>query len=97
MYGLASGRRPLPGCDRLALIVDPLGIIRLIIHRPLPNIEEALLEIERQFEEMSGFSAQDPAEYRPSMSNIQDEQETPHQEPYPLKPAYFNKRQLPEN
>lgn len=54
MYGLASGRRPQPGCDRLAVIIDPEGIIRYIIHRPLLNLESALSEIERELERLQG-------------------------------------------
>jgi len=54
MYGLASGRRPQPGCDRLAVIIDPQGIIRYIIHRPLPNIESALADIERELDRLQG-------------------------------------------
>ena len=46
-YGIASARRPLPDCNRLALVIDPQGIIRLIIQRPLmPSIESALSNIE---------------------------------------------------
>ena len=54
LYGLASGRRPQQGCDRLAVIIDPEGIVRLIIHRPLPNIESALLDIERELDRLQG-------------------------------------------
>lgn len=54
LYGLASGRRPQAGCDRLALIIDPEGIVRMIIHRPLPNIESALLDIERELDRLQG-------------------------------------------
>jgi alkyl hydroperoxide reductase subunit AhpC len=54
MYGLASGRRPQKGCDRLAVVIDPAGIVRLIIHRPLPNIESALLDIERELDRLQG-------------------------------------------
>ncbi len=53
-YGLASGRRPQLGCDRLAVIIDPEGIVRLIIYRPLPNIESALLDIERELDRLQG-------------------------------------------
>lgn len=97
LYGIASGRRPLPNCDRLALIIDPEGIIRLIIHRPLPNIEEALLEIERQFEEMSGYSAHDSAVNTPSGAHTEQKQDAAELQPHLLKPAYFNQRHLPKN
>jgi peroxiredoxin 2/4 len=100
MYGIASGRRPLPGCDRLALIIDPDGIIRLIIHRPLPNIEEALLEIERKLEQLQGYAPPDARMTGPDETS--QNQPTPERSDapdhdYTLKPAYFKRKNLPEN
>jgi peroxiredoxin 2/4 len=98
MYGIASGRRPLPDCDRLALIIDPAGIVRLIIHRPLPNIEEALLEIQRQFEEMSGIKAPTDIGHLPFASNnISEQTDVPKERKYNVKPAYFKRKRLPDN
>ena len=37
LYGMSSGRRILPPNDRLLYIIDPGGIIRLIVPRPLPS------------------------------------------------------------
>lgn len=97
MYGIASGRRPLPGCDRLALVIDPEGIIQLIIHRPLPNIEEALLEIEQKLEQLRGFSP--PVEPSAASDAADGTAERPDSNgtSYKLKPAYFPKKNLPDN
>ena len=56
LYGLASGRRPQLGCERLALVIDPEGIIRMIVNRPLLNIEGALLDIESQLDHLQGLT-----------------------------------------
>lgn len=95
-YGLASGRRPQPGCDRLALIIDPTGIVRLIIHRPLPNIESALLDIERELDRLQGkVTGQDEnrpldpvgvAELSDAMGRL-----------YKANPAYFTKKVIHPN
>jgi len=100
LYGIASGRRPLPGCDRLALIVDPNGIIRLIIHRPLLNIEEALLEIEQKLELLQGAKPQPSALSDAAMSvppNGNTEIPDSMEEKYKVKPAYFKRKNLPVN
>lgn len=56
MYGLASGRRPQPGLERLALIIDPEGIVRMIINRPLPNIVESLDMLAIELDRLQGLS-----------------------------------------
>ncbi len=56
MYGLASGRRPQQGLERLAVIVDPEGIIRMVINRPLPDISGALDEIALELDRLQGNS-----------------------------------------
>lgn len=61
MYGLASGRRPQSGLDRLAVIIDPEGVIRMIIHRPLLNIMDALDEIAAQLSQLQGYPTEQPA------------------------------------
>lgn len=94
MYGLASGRRPQPGCERLALVIDPTGIIRMIINRPLPNIERALLDIEGQLDRLQGatgepeqMAAADAVELSDGVAGAR----------YRARPAYFPQKQLFEN
>lgn len=92
LYGLASIRRPLPGCDRLALIVDPQGIIRLIIHRPLmPNIESALLDIERELNRLQG-QTQEPE--TPVETPMAIEFSDATGEEYRVKPAHFSRKKM---
>ncbi len=92
-YGLASGRRPQPGCDRLAVVIDPLGIIRMIIHRPLPNIETALSELEIAFDRLQGNLAPAPPPAEPR-GWIETSEQSDRQEGKKRRPAYFRKDQL---
>ncbi|MBL7808356.1 MAG: redoxin domain-containing protein [Saprospiraceae bacterium] len=93
-FGLASGRRPQAGCDRLALIIDPFGIIRMIIHRPLPNIESALLEIEMELDRLQGAPPPPPPQpasfHVPELSDVIDNH-------YKTDPAYFTKKKIHPN
>lgn len=96
LYGLASARRPQPGCDRLALIIDPVGIVRFIIHRPLPNIESALLDIERELDRLQGISVESN-ESKPidpvGISELSDAMGAL----YKTNPAYFSKKPIHPN
>ncbi len=94
LYGMASGRRPYPGCNRLAFIIDPEGIIRHIITRPLmPDIESALLEIEALFDRLQGNLAagfgQQPLE---SVGSVEQSDATGKR--YKAKPAHFPKKKI---
>ncbi len=93
VFGLASGRRPQQGCDRLALIIDPEGIIRLIIHRPLPNIESALLDIERELDRLQGKIVAVPAL---EMVEVLEQSDAAGLK-YKPKPAHFSKKKLSQN
>ena len=95
-YGLASGRRPQPGLDRLALIIDPEGIIRLIINRPLPNIETAILDIQTEFDRLLSNS---PVTDSPCAQVHAETLE--HSDAvgirYKPKPAHFSRKKLFSN
>lgn len=94
-YGLASGRRPHPNCDRLAVIIDPEGVIRMIIHRPLPNIESALSDLEHAFDLLQGAKAPAtvvPNREHPPIFDITEQPDTT--EDYKPKPAYFRHGKL---
>lgn len=96
LYGLASGRRPQPGCDRLALIIDPEGIVRLIIHRPLPNIESALLDIERELDRLQGniVANEDDRQLDPlEVAELSDAMG----KFYKTDPAYFSRNKINPN
>lgn len=95
LFGLASGRRPQPGCDRLALIIDPEGIVRMIIHRPLPNIESALLDIERALDRLQGkVTEENQASLDPF---VVDELIDSTGALYKTAPAYFSRKKINPN
>lgn len=95
LYGLASGRRPQPGCDRLALIIDPQGIVRHIIHRPLPNIESALLDIERELDRLQGKIVEEENKQLATMGV--DEHSDADGSIYRPDPAYFAQKVIHPN
>lgn len=95
LYGLASGRRPQPGCDRLALIIDPENIVRLIIYRPLPNIESALIDIERELDRLQGKVIENQ-ENNPDPLNVIEHLDT-NEKTYKANPAYFTKAKINPN
>jgi len=96
LYGMASGRRPQPGCDRLAFIIDPEGIIRMIIIRPLPNIESALVDIEKQLDRLQG-KIQDDQSDQSAQSLQAVEQSDATGSVYKPKPAHFSKKKIYPN
>ncbi|MFN0034147.1 MAG: redoxin domain-containing protein [Saprospiraceae bacterium] len=96
LYGLASGRRPQLGCDRLALIIDPVGVVRLIIYRPLPNIESALLDIERELDRLQG-NVVERGDHRPLDPLGVDELSDALGKFYKADPAYFSRKGINPN
>lgn len=95
MFGLASGRRPQPGLDRLAVIIDPEGIVRMIIHRPLPNIETALLDIERELDRLQK-KEQDNTSGKVTLEEVL-EQSDASGERYKTRPAHFPRKKFVHN
>lgn len=93
-YGLASRQRQAAGYDRFALIIDPEGIIRLILRNPLPSIENAILQLERELDrlqdkiERAGFpSVMLLPESTPELSDAMGKL-------YKPKPAHFAKKKI---
>jgi alkyl hydroperoxide reductase subunit AhpC len=97
LYGLASGRRPKAGNDRLAFIIDPDRIIRMIITRPLPNIETALLDIEKKLDQLQGKIAEDqPSTQKDHLAGVEEGSDA-QGEVYKPKPAHFSKKNISHN
>lgn len=96
MYGLASGRRPQLGCDRLAVIIDPEGIVRLIIHRPLPNIESALLDIERELDRLQGKIVEEETAPTLALAEVTEHSDARGLK-YTAKPAHFPRKKFFQN
>ncbi len=94
MYGIASTRRPQPGCNRLALILDPDGIIRMIVNRPLPDIENDLLHIEQHLRRLQGLEPTEEPVLEPmDVLEFSDADSAI----YKPRPAYFSRKNLPQN
>lgn len=96
MYGIASGRRPQPGLDRLAVIIDPEGIVRMVIHRPLLNIETALLDIERELDRLQSNAGRGNRHGVLTIKEIR-EQSDASGENYRTKPAHFPRKRFNQN
>jgi alkyl hydroperoxide reductase subunit AhpC len=97
-FGMASGRRKQPGFDRLAFIIDPDGIIRLIMHNPLPSIENAVLELEKELDRLQG-NVPVPAETTPAhtLESLDIPEKSDAVEEYKPKPAYFKRNRQNQN
>ena len=94
LYGMASGRRHLPGFDRLIFIIDPQGIIRMIIQRPLPSIENAIIDLERELDRLQGVYIEPalPVLEPHQLPSISETPDVPRNSK--PKPAYFSRKKL---
>jgi peroxiredoxin 2/4 len=54
LYGLSVGRRILQEQNRVAFIIDPEGIIRLIIERPIEGVENMISKLEFELNRLQG-------------------------------------------
>ncbi|MBK8554709.1 MAG: redoxin domain-containing protein [Lewinellaceae bacterium] len=93
LYGMASGSRLQAGYDRVAFIIDPEGIIRMIINRPLPSIETTIQDIQDEFDRMMGNVGSKPVlpvEINSPTLEVPDAISGG----YKPRPAYFRKNKL---
>lgn len=58
LYGMASNRRNWGGYDRVFFLIDPQGIIRLIVNRPVPSIEQAIAELQRELDRLQNQASE---------------------------------------
>ena len=96
-FGMASVRRKTPGHDRLAFIIDPDGIIRVIIRVPLPSIEHAIVDLQIELDRLQGnpdVYAEAPC-LQPLETN--EQLDVISLEGYKPKPAYFKKKTVNPN
>jgi alkyl hydroperoxide reductase subunit AhpC len=92
-YGMASRRRlHLPQFNRLGYIIDPAGIIRLIIQNPLPSIENAIIDLEHELDRLQGIISPPPPERPREVPEVSDVTSD-----YRPRPAYFSKKSLIRN
>lgn len=90
LYGMASGRRLHAPFDRILYIIDPDGIIRLILHRPLASIQNAITDLEKELTRLQSNPASgEPVNPSPPLE-LQETIEQPDAiEGYKPRPAYF--------
>ena len=93
-WGMDAVRRRKTGFDRLAFIIDPQGVIRLILHNPLPSIVHAVLDLERELHRLQTEAP--PLEIEsPDLSKIPNiEEYSDATDCYKPKPAYFQRHKL---
>jgi alkyl hydroperoxide reductase subunit AhpC len=85
-----------PEFNRLAYIIDPEGVIRMIVYNPLPSIETALTEVEHALDRLQGKELE--KENLPAnageLPQIAEQPDAPEVDEYKLKPAYFGKNKI---
>ncbi|TNE51039.1 MAG: redoxin domain-containing protein [Bacteroidetes bacterium] len=95
-YGLATGRKIAPPNDRLLYIIDPDGIIRLILHRPLASIQTAIADLERALDRLQGNAGQEDTAALSAAEQLLAplEQSDVTAEDYKPRPAYFQRTKI---
>jgi alkyl hydroperoxide reductase subunit AhpC len=95
LYGLSAGRRIHKDHNRVAFIIDPEGVIRLIIKRPIESIESAIKKLETELNRLQGKIHH---EETPDLQSLLSEggliDQTPTDQ---LKPAYFGRDSVHPN
>ena len=94
LYGLSAGRRINPESDRVAFIIDPEGVIRLIIKRPIQSIEFAISKLELELNRLQGKLHVDETPIAALVTDGGSVDSTPIEE---LKPAYFDRDTINPN
>lgn len=97
LYGMATGRRISPPMDRLLYIIDPEGVVRLILHRPLPSIQTTIADLERALERLQGKTpkGEEAAKQGKGFEQLFDPAEQlDGREGYKPKPAYFPRTKI---
>lgn len=95
-FGMASKRRRMPEFNRLAYIIDPQGIIRMIIEKPLTSIELALTDLESEFDRLLGKTVEEGPEYSKLVPGLPlaPPERSDAADNYNVRPAYFGKKKL---
>ncbi len=96
LYGMATGRRITPPTDRLLYIIDPQGVIQLILHRPLASIQTTIIDLERTLDRLQGKESAEAVV--PSREDLEKRfasaEKSDLQAGYKRKPAYFQKDKI---
>ena len=95
LYGMASGRRITAPNDRILYIIDPKGVIRMILHRPLVSIQKAINDLEAELDRLQGNLQEENTPKPPSPQVLVDALDVPEAATgYKHKPAYFQRNKL---
>lgn len=89
LFGMASwSRRDHPDFNRWAYIIDPNGIVRLILCNPLPSVVDAIGSLSNAIDQLQGQANQIRTSPPPTLPV---EASDADQESYKVQPAYFPK------
>ncbi|MCC6462103.1 MAG: redoxin domain-containing protein [Saprospiraceae bacterium] len=94
VYGLASGRRLNPPFDRLLYIIDPQGVIRLIVHRPLVSIQRAISDLQQELVRLQTNAPEVPLLPAHPLDLPKTDERSDATEDYKHRPAYFKRSKL---
>lgn len=99
LYGMSPSRQISPPAHRLLYIVDPEGIIRYIVCRPLLSIQESLTQIARELERLQSASLlpepPEPPPY-PLFERTEERLEEGLKE-HNMRPAYLSRKKTHPN
>ncbi len=96
LYGLSVGRSLNTKHNRVAFIIDPEGVVRLVIERPIDGIEYAIRKLQVELNRLQGKIAEDEAPNLHTQMLLEGGlvDKTPTEQ---LKPVYFNRESLNPN
>lgn len=94
LYGLSPGRRIVPPNHRLLYIIDPEGVIRLIVNRPLASLQTSMAYLEAELDRLQGrIAAAVETPVAPPVA-ISVPEQVDSQAGYKPKPAYFRQSRI---
>lgn len=100
-YGITTNRRKSDDNNRVAFIIDPEGIIRLILDDQQPSIEYAIINLEQALDRLQGKTTDPEPDNQPANPEVKHFFDVPEQsdkaDQYKLKPAYFRKDNILPN
>jgi alkyl hydroperoxide reductase subunit AhpC len=96
-YGMASGRIKQLRHDRLAFIIDPEGIIRLIVDNLEPSIEHAILRLENELDRLQGNRIDSEDDLETCLEPALVIEESDPLACFQPKPAYFRRDKINPN
>lgn len=92
LYGMSTGQQMSPPYHRLLYIIDPEGIIRLIVCRPLLSIQQSLTNIAEKLEQLQQqhTAAELKKNFPSNLVGTVDERLDIAESAQPKRPAYLH-------